>query len=214
MALILVLNRTVIIHNNTISVWYVTYTTKQFAQLLNQSVIIHDKYHSVWCITWCVVTHKTDCCIINRDIIVHNTHNKYVIHLSRLSPSHTNTTHTNSPFLSQLELNYVKESMSELRMVLTMFEGPCSFNLKMDSTTLISVDVVSSPQNAVQSFATTPAPKTSDPRFTVPATSGIWSENKSETRERWWQGDSISKKSRTYFFRVFDIIMPVVAIGN
>lgn len=63
--------------------------------------------------------------------------------------------------------------MRELRMLLTMLEGPCSLSLKMDSTTLISVDVVSSPQNAVQSFATTPAPRTSDPRFTVPATNGI-----------------------------------------
>ena len=65
------------------------------------------------------------------------------------------------------------ESMRELRMLLTMLEGPCSLSLKIDSTTLISVDVVSSPQNAVQSFATTPAPSTSDPRLTVPATKGI-----------------------------------------
>lgn len=68
--------------------------------------------------------------------------------------------------------------MRELRMLLTMLEGPCSLSLKMDSTTLISVDVVSSPQNAVQSFATTPAPSTSDPRFTVPATNGIWTNDR------------------------------------
>ena len=65
------------------------------------------------------------------------------------------------------------ESIRELRMLFTMLEGPWSLSLKIDSTTLISVDVVSSPQNAVQSFATTPAPSTSDPRLTVPATKGI-----------------------------------------
>lgn len=71
------------------------------------------------------------------------------------------------------QAHHVIESMSELRMLFTMFVGPCSFSLKIDSTTLISVDVVSSPQNADQSFATIPAPSTSDPRFTVPATRGI-----------------------------------------
>lgn len=61
-------------------------------------------------------------------------------------------------------------------MLLTMLDGPCSLSLKIDSTTLISVEVVSSPQNAVQSFATTPAPSTSDPRLTVPATNGIYAQ--------------------------------------
>ncbi len=36
-----------------------------------------------------------------------------------------------------------------------------------------SVDVVSSPQNAAQSLTTMPAPMTSLPRLTVPATNGI-----------------------------------------
>lgn len=66
-------------------------------------------------------------------------------------------------------------------MVLTMLDGPCSLSLNIDSTTLISVDVVSSPQNAVQSLATTPAPNTSDPRFTVPATNGICEEQRLDT---------------------------------
>jgi hypothetical protein len=42
----------------------------------------------------------------------------------------------------------------------------------MLSTTAISVEVVSRPQNAVQSFTTKPPPITSLPRFTVPAVTG------------------------------------------
>jgi len=41
--------------------------------------------------------------------------------------------------------------------------------LKVASITLISVAVVSKPVNAHQSFTTSPAPMTSDPRLTVPA---------------------------------------------
>lgn len=54
-------------------------------------------------------------------------------------------------------------------------------SLKISSITVISVDVVSMPQNAVQSFATTPAPITSEPRFTVPATSGTCSSEDSSS---------------------------------
>lgn len=86
---------------------------------------------------------------------------------------------------------HVNESMRELRMLFTMFDGPCSFNLKIDSTTLISVDVVSSPQNADQSFATIPAPNTSDPRFTVPATSGIWEAGRGRVWFHEHQGDPL-----------------------
>ena len=47
---------------------------------------------------------------------------------------------------------------------------PC--NLNIASITLISVEVVSWPQNAVQSLTTKPAPKTSAPLLTVPAAKG------------------------------------------
>merc|ERR1712107_673228 len=44
---------------------------------------------------------------------------------------------------------------------------PWACNLKMLSTTPISVAVVSKPQKADQSLATTPAPTTSEPRFSA-----------------------------------------------
>jgi|ETNmetMinimDraft_19_1059907.scaffolds.fasta_scaffold01038_2 hypothetical protein len=44
----------------------------------------------------------------------------------------------------------------------------------MNELTAISVVVVSSPQNALQSFATSPDEMTSLPRFTVPAARGIY----------------------------------------
>ncbi len=50
-----------------------------------------------------------------------------------------------------------------------------SLNLNTFSITLISVAVVSIPQNAIQSLTTKPPPITSLPLFTVPATKGIWS---------------------------------------
>ena len=43
------------------------------------------------------------------------------------------------------------------------------YALNVASITLISVAVVSRPVNAHQSFTTSPAPNTSDPRLTVPA---------------------------------------------
>ena len=58
------------------------------------------------------------------------------------------------------------------RMSSTIFEAVFDLSLNTLSITLISVLVVSMPQNALQSFATIPAPTTSLPRFTVPATSG------------------------------------------
>lgn len=45
-------------------------------------------------------------------------------------------------------------------------------SLKMDSITESSVEVVSAPQNPAQSLTMRPAPRTSEPRFTVPATRG------------------------------------------
>ncbi len=65
-------------------------------------------------------------------------------------------------------------SMSEALICCVMAEGWPSFSLKTDSMTEISVEVVSCPQKAVQSLTTMPAPSTSEPRLTVPATRGIW----------------------------------------
>ena len=50
---------------------------------------------------------------------------------------------------------------------------PVDDNLKIASTTEISVEVVSYPQKAAQSFATIPLATTSEPLFTVPAQRGI-----------------------------------------
>ena len=51
---------------------------------------------------------------------------------------------------------------------------PASVNLNIASTTDNSVDVVSSPQKADQSFATSPLATTSEPLFIVPAHNGIY----------------------------------------
>lgn len=51
---------------------------------------------------------------------------------------------------------------------------PASVNLNTASTTDNSVAVVSKPQNALQSFATSPLATTSLPLFTVPAHNGIY----------------------------------------
>jgi hypothetical protein len=48
-------------------------------------------------------------------------------------------------------------------------DGAAPLNLNTDSITESSVDVVSIPAKAVQSFTTNPAPTTSLPLFTVPA---------------------------------------------
>ena len=60
-------------------------------------------------------------------------------------------------------------SMSESLIFVVMALGCESPNLKMLSMTDISVLVVSSPQNDVQSLTTIPPPITSLPLFTVPA---------------------------------------------
>ena len=67
-------------------------------------------------------------------------------------------------------------------MSFTIALGPSSLSLRMASITEISVDVVSCPQNAAQSFATAPAPITSLPRFTVPATTGTCRQDKTNER--------------------------------
>jgi hypothetical protein len=72
--------------------------------------------------------------------------------------------------------------MSDERMSLTMVLVPAPPSLKMPSTTLISVEVVSIPQNALQSLTTMPAPSTSLPRLTVPATKGTCSSEDSSSK--------------------------------
>jgi len=67
-----------------------------------------------------------------------------------------------------------------MSLVILVFE--CPPNLNIPSTTLISVDVVSIPQNALQSFTTSPAPITSLPRFTVPATKGTCSRDDNSSK--------------------------------
>jgi hypothetical protein len=52
---------------------------------------------------------------------------------------------------------------------------------KVASMTETSVAVVSNPVKAHQSLTTRPAPITSEPRLTVPATRGIWSREESSS---------------------------------
>ena len=66
-------------------------------------------------------------------------------------------------------LIYDMLSMSEARKSVVIFDGVDSFNLKTDSMTESSVDVVVRPQNAVQSLTTIPAANNSLPLFIVPA---------------------------------------------
>ena len=75
-------------------------------------------------------------------------------------------------------------SMREDRICVVIADGWASLSLKMLSTTEISVEVVSRPQKAHQSFTTIPAPTTSEPRFTVPACEQHQrtSENKSNSK--------------------------------
>lgn len=73
-------------------------------------------------------------------------------------------------------------SIRDARISLTMLLGCESRSLNTLSITESSVAVVSSPQNAVQSLTTKPAPTTSLPRFTVPATSGTCNSDDSSSR--------------------------------
>ena len=77
---------------------------------------------------------------------------------------------------------YVRESIRDDRISCAILPevAPCSLNIP--STTEISVEVVSIPQKAVQSFTTKPAPSTSLPRLTVPATNGICSNEDNSSR--------------------------------
>ena len=76
------------------------------------------------------------------------------------------------------------------------------YALNAASMTLISVAVVSSPVKAHQSFTTRPAPKTSDPRFTVPAFAWTYqiarptSKISSETRHIPQEGPGASYSAR------------------
>ncbi len=76
--------------------------------------------------------------------------------------------------------------MAYLRISVTILEGWALRNLNMLSITLISVDVVSSPQKADQSFTQSPAASTSLPLFTVPATIGTW---RSDDNSSWSSTD-------------------------
>lgn len=58
---------------------------------------------------------------------------------------------------------------------------PVSASLNIASTTDNSVDVVSSPQNADQSLATSPLATTSEPLLTVPAHKGIYNRVESSS---------------------------------
>lgn len=66
-------------------------------------------------------------------------------------------------------MNYSYLSIKLALIEDVIFDGTDSLNLKMDSITVNSVDVVSIPVNAHQSFTTSPAETTSLPLFTVPA---------------------------------------------
>lgn len=59
--------------------------------------------------------------------------------------------------------------MSDARKSVVILAGWLAFSLKILSITDNSVDVVVSPQNAVQSFTAIPAASNSLPRFIVPA---------------------------------------------
>lgn len=67
---------------------------------------------------------------------------------------------------------YVMLSNSDALILLVIADGWASPNLNTLSITDSSVLVVSSPQNETQSFTTIPAPTTSLPLLTVPATRG------------------------------------------
>ena len=69
-------------------------------------------------------------------------------------------------------VSYVMLSIKVDLISCPIAEGCASFSLNTDSITDISVEVVSCPANAHQSLTTIPAPITSLPRFTVPATNG------------------------------------------
>ena len=73
-------------------------------------------------------------------------------------------------------------SMSDARISLTMLLGWLSLNFRTFSTTESSVAVVSRPQKAAQSLQTMPAPMTSLPLLTVPATNGTCKSDESSSK--------------------------------
>lgn len=79
------------------------------------------------------------------------------------------STHTTGNRLNSTTRHAAYLSMRESLMEVAMALGCVSLSLKTLSMTDNSVLVVSSPQNAHQSFTTIPAAMTSLPRFTVPA---------------------------------------------
>ena len=71
-------------------------------------------------------------------------------------------------------MNQDSYSMSDYLFSAAKMLFPAELSLNIASITDNSVDVVSCPTNAVQSFAITPLAITSLPLFTVPAQSGIY----------------------------------------
>lgn len=79
-----------------------------------------------------------------------------------------------------LDVHYASESTSVERMEAIAVASLPPMR-KIFSATLSSVAVVSTPANAAQSFTTRPAPMTSEPRLTLPATSGTCSSELSSS---------------------------------
>merc|ERR1712146_468880 len=71
--------------------------------------------------------------------------------------------------------------MSDERISEMIWLGLASWRRKMLSITDSSVDVVDAPQKAAQSLAQSPAPMTSEPMLTVPATRGTCSSDDSSS---------------------------------
>ena len=84
--------------------------------------------------------------------------------------------------ISSLIASHARVSIRDARISFTIFEGLLLRSLNTLSMTLSSVAVVSNPQKAAQSFATMPAPTTSLPLFTVPATRGTCKSDDSSSR--------------------------------
>lgn len=108
-------------------------------------------------------------------------HHRTISHLTPLNRPPISVNHL--LIFSFKPIDQVRESIKEALMSCSLAlpaTAPCS--LKIPSTTLISVLVVSIPQKAAQSLATSPAPITSLPLLTVPATRGTCSREDNSSR--------------------------------
>mmetsp|Transcript_35659 Transcript_35659/g.88720 ORF Transcript_35659/g.88720 Transcript_35659/m.88720 type:complete len:145 (-) Transcript_35659:675-1109(-) len=103
---------------------------------------------------------------------------------THVHPKHTDSIQTDParPATSSQAMTATRHVSVSMRELLSV-RSPITFDgswvapesLKIRSTTPSSVAVVSIPQKAAQSLATTPAPMTSDPLLMVPAVRGICS---------------------------------------